>query len=1048
MASIDIIELKKTDTGERFYPLTHVDAVIGLSDRDFFEKYTNDDGETWSVRLKPGYTGLWTEGFMSSGGLNANAGGGGGGGGVENLWALSDVYHSTAVLRAGGTQSVQPGDILSYGAGTNNQQWYARPVDTTPTLNSTGLITSGAVYSELALKQASIDAIEALIPSEATSSNQLADKAFVNSSIATNTGSLITDNGDAWSSLSDLQNYSGAVSTNDYAFVVTTDQLGNTTYNRYKYDGTQWVFEYALNNSSFTAAQWDAINSGITGSLVARIVNPDWNQTTSTAADYIKNKPSFTNAGATLTAGQTVTIATMAGINVTVTVPSFALASSVPAAQIQSDWNQTNNSALDFIKNKPTTWALSNITGADDLKLIEALDGSGLLRRTKSGNNVSWSLDSSTYLTANQTITLTGDVTGSGTTSIATTIGTGKVTNAMLAGSIENSKLNTIGVTKGGTGLTSINKGAILYASASNTIAALSANGTNTKKYLTQTSNNAPAWGTIQSADLPDLSGTYKTVDSLKSKGSATLPVYFDSNGAAQTITGLVVSGNIQTTGGTLSVSGATTLGSTLSVAGALTLTTTKKIYFGDTSHFIELDSNGFHFSHGLYSEGFVSGGGLNSGSGGGGGVENLWALHDVYSVNGAIVHADDSALANGDVLTYNSTKGKWLAAPTSATVTESTVAGWGFTKNAGTITGITMNGASKGTSGVVDLGTVITAHQDISGKANDSAVVHKTGNESISGNKTFSDIFVADPSSIHFSDTADSLDDYLSSYLTQHQTLGLVAGASGGTANATTTNGNTYINLLGGGVNKGGVKLTGSTNVSVASNNAGVITITGPDLSNYQAKVSALGSTTEPVYISAAGTFSKADKYAGGTRVVLNGTNKGTTAARIYAPVPYSGSENDTHASGTLGQILVSSGLNNAPTWQSEIYIDKTNSRVGIGTTSPSYKLHVVGNSYFGGDATVNGDLTTNASLTAGSATINGMTYIDGDVEVNGSVYPMVADGGSIGTNDYSFAELWANRWYPNPGDSSHYVEWDAQNNAFKFFGNIIATGQITAGQ
>ncbi len=34
-----------------------------------------------------------------------------------------------------------------------------------------------------------------------------------------------------------------------------------------------------------------------------------------------------------------------------------------------------------------------------------------------------------------------------------------------------------------------------------------------------------------------------------------------------------------------------------------------------------------------------------------------------------------------------------------------------------GTITGVTMNGASKGTSGVVDLGTVITEHQDISGK-------------------------------------------------------------------------------------------------------------------------------------------------------------------------------------------------------------------------------------------------------------------------------------------------------------------------------------------
>lgn len=47
--------------------------------------------------------------------------------------------------------------------------------------------------------------------------------------------------------------------------------------------------------------------------------------------------------------------------------------------------------------------------------------------------------------------------------------------------------------------------------------------------------------------------------------------------------------------------------------------------------------------------------------------------------------------------------------------VTEQTVSNWGFTKNTGTITGVTMNGVSKGTSGVVDLGTVITSHQDLS---------------------------------------------------------------------------------------------------------------------------------------------------------------------------------------------------------------------------------------------------------------------------------------------------------------------------------------------
>jgi hypothetical protein len=45
-----------------------------------------------------------------------------------------------------------------------------------------------------------------------------------------------------------------------------------------------------------------------------------------------------------------------------------------------------------------------------------------------------------------------------------------------------------------------------------------------------------------------------------------------------------------------------------------------------------------------------------------------------------------------------------------------------GATANVGTITGITMNGASKGTSGVIDLGTVIT---DISGKVDNTTTVN-----------------------------------------------------------------------------------------------------------------------------------------------------------------------------------------------------------------------------------------------------------------------------------------------------------------------------------
>ncbi|MFN7929885.1 MAG: hypothetical protein U0Y68_18455 [Blastocatellia bacterium] len=48
------------------------------------------------------------------------------------------------------------------------------------------------------------------------------------------------------------------------------------------------------------------------------------------------------------------------------------------------------------------------------------------------------------FLTANQSIALSGDISGSGTTAITTVIGVGKVVNAMLAGSIADSKLLTI----------------------------------------------------------------------------------------------------------------------------------------------------------------------------------------------------------------------------------------------------------------------------------------------------------------------------------------------------------------------------------------------------------------------------------------------------------------------------------------------------------------------------------------------------------------------------------------------------------------------------
>ena len=115
--------------------------------------------------------------------------------------------------------------------------------------------------------------IESKIPTQASSTNQLADKEFVNSSVATNTSNYISDDGEPFTSVSDLP--TSGVTNNDYAFVTGTDTEGNTYYDRYKATvmngNVSWAKEYRLNNSSFTAVQWAAITSGITAALVGKL---------------------------------------------------------------------------------------------------------------------------------------------------------------------------------------------------------------------------------------------------------------------------------------------------------------------------------------------------------------------------------------------------------------------------------------------------------------------------------------------------------------------------------------------------------------------------------------------------------------------------------------------------------------------------------------------------------------------------------------------------------------------------------------------------------
>lgn len=101
------------------------------------------------------------------------------------------------------------------------------------------------------------------------SENAVQNKAiydFVNSSVSSNTAYFKG----TYNSISELETIVDAT-TNDYAFVVSVDSDGNTVYNRYKYNGSNWLFEYALNNSSFTANQWETINSGITSTDIQNL---------------------------------------------------------------------------------------------------------------------------------------------------------------------------------------------------------------------------------------------------------------------------------------------------------------------------------------------------------------------------------------------------------------------------------------------------------------------------------------------------------------------------------------------------------------------------------------------------------------------------------------------------------------------------------------------------------------------------------------------------------------------------------------------------------
>ena len=255
---------------------------------------------------------------------------------------MSDVGDGTITIQKNGTTvssfslNQATDDTINITVPTTAADVGALPDTTTindlTTTAQQNALNSGATTAnigQITTNATNITNIKSLIPNQATSLNQLADKDFVNSSIASNTANFIG----TFASVTDLNDYSGTVTNNDYAFVINgvvtdngndwatllaldeydktlltnfdyawvvngtnfdlyrfdiveqewdlrvsdtakDDVTLNTAYNRYKATingGVTWDYEYTLNNSSFTAAQWAAINSGVTSSDVTLI---------------------------------------------------------------------------------------------------------------------------------------------------------------------------------------------------------------------------------------------------------------------------------------------------------------------------------------------------------------------------------------------------------------------------------------------------------------------------------------------------------------------------------------------------------------------------------------------------------------------------------------------------------------------------------------------------------------------------------------------------------------------------------------------------------
>lgn len=140
-------------------------------------------------------------------------------------------------------------------------------------------------------------------------------------------------------------------------------------------------------------------------------VQSDWNQTTTTADDYIKNKPSIPTKTSDLTNDSNfVSDANYVHTDNNYTTAEKDKLSGIAAGaevNVQSDWNQTTTTADDYIKNKPTLAAVATSGSYNDLSNKPTIPtvNDATLTIQKNGSTVNtFTANASSNVTANITV--------------------------------------------------------------------------------------------------------------------------------------------------------------------------------------------------------------------------------------------------------------------------------------------------------------------------------------------------------------------------------------------------------------------------------------------------------------------------------------------------------------------------------------------------------------------------------------------------------------------------------------------------------------------